>query len=208
MPPLFINFDAIERVSKHKVLGIILDEKLRYQHHIQYICKKVSKGISILHQLRNTVPEFVLKCLYNAHILPHILYCNALWGGTFSTHLQPLFILQKRAVRIISKSLYYDHTQPIFKRLKILKLYDQVKLEVATYMFKNRNSLDFQRRLHNYNTRQYDNLILPRHDLTQYERSISYAGPKLWNSLSNQLKTITTIKSFRRQYKKELLTMY
>ena len=206
--PLYLNFDILKRVEKHKVLGVVLDDKLSFRHHIQEICKKVSKGISVLYQLRDNVPEYVLKCLYNTHVLPHILYCSAIWGSTYSTHLQPLFILQKRAIRIINKAPFLETTQPLFKRSKILKLYDQIKLEIATYMFKNKNTEVFQRIINHYNTRQIGNLNLPRHDLTQYENSLAYAGPKLWNSLTNHLKDKITKRSFRLNYKRELLSKY
>ena len=208
IPPVYIHFNFIKQVDKHKVLGVILDKKLSFLQHIQYICKKVAKGISLLHQLKDLVPEYVLLCLYNAQILPHLLYCIPIWGSTYTTHLQPLFILQKRAIRLIAKRPYLDHTQPLFKRLKLLKLYDQIKLEIGTYMYKNRNSPDFEQCIHNYNTRHRDNIILPRHDLTKYEHSIAYAGPKLWNSLKNHIKGLPSLHSFRRNYKKELLSHY
>ena len=154
------------------------------------------------------VPEYVLKCLYNAHVLPHILYCIAIWGSTYSSHLQPLFILQKRAIRIITKAPFRETTQPLFKRTKILKLYDQIKLEVATYMFNNKNSQDFQRIINRYNTRQVGQLQLPRHDLTHFEHSLAYCGPKLWNALTNDLKNKRTKRLFRFHYKKTILSQY
>ena len=44
-------------------------------------------------------------------------------------NLQPLFILQKKAVRIMTFSNFDEHSSPLaFKQLKIVKLYDLVTL--------------------------------------------------------------------------------
>ena len=92
--------------------------------------------------------------------------------------------------------------------MKILTLYDQIKLDIASYIFKRKNTAEFQIRNHRYNTRQVDIIYLPRHDLTKYEHSLAYAGPKLWNSLSNHLRSKPSITNFRKNYKIQLLSQY
>ena len=55
-------------------------------------------------------PESELHCLYNSITVPYLLNCNLIWGGAANTHLNKLLILQKRALRIISQSVYLAHT--------------------------------------------------------------------------------------------------
>ena len=41
--PLFINGDVIERVSVFKYLGVMLDESVTFESHIDYIHNKAGK---------------------------------------------------------------------------------------------------------------------------------------------------------------------
>ena len=43
------------------------------------------------------------------------------WGNTYSSTTQPLFILQKRAMRLMTFSKFREHSGPIFKQ--VLGLY-------------------------------------------------------------------------------------
>ena len=62
----------------------------------------------------------ILRTIYMSLIHSHLNYCNLVWGAAEDSNLEPLFKLQKMAVRIISNSHYLEHTPPIFKSLKIL----------------------------------------------------------------------------------------
>ena len=66
-----------------------------------------------------------LKTLYLALIHPNICYGLLIWGSANQTTLKRTNILHKRAMQLISKAHYNSHSEPIFKRLKILKVCDQ-----------------------------------------------------------------------------------
>ena len=48
---------------KGKFLAIIMDNKLKLNHHIDYICNKISKTIGIIHRLRYFIHSFILTLL-------------------------------------------------------------------------------------------------------------------------------------------------
>ena len=52
-------------------------------------------------------------------VLPYLNYCNHIWGNTYKYHLSKLYILQKKAVRIITKSHVQSPSAPLFKELQI-----------------------------------------------------------------------------------------
>ena len=58
------------------------------------------------------------------------------WGNTYSSTTQPLFILQKRAMRVMTFSKFHEHSCPIFKHLNIVKLCmpDLVFLNIAVFI--------------------------------------------------------------------------
>ena len=78
--------------------------------------------------------------LYYSLIYPYFYYCNIVWASTYKTNLRRLVILQKRIIRIINKSHFNAHTDPIFKDLGILKFNDIHLLQLGQFMYSCRNS--------------------------------------------------------------------
>ena len=93
---LMLNDNSLNFLNQCVFLGVTFDKNLRYNEHIESICKKVSKSIGIMYRLRSYVPLQTLKTLYNALIYPYLSYCIVIWGGTYFSHLKPLIILQKK----------------------------------------------------------------------------------------------------------------
>jgi hypothetical protein len=52
---LEINSTLIEQVREHKLLGVILDEEMKWQSHINSVGKLLSKNLFLLHQLKSYV---------------------------------------------------------------------------------------------------------------------------------------------------------
>ena len=190
-------------------MGVIINESLSFKPHISNLVLKLSRIVSLLYQLKNYVPNYVLKCLYNAHVVPHLQYCTSIWANSYPTHLLPLFRLQKKIIRIITGSDYYAHTHPLFKESYSLKLFDINKLHIATYMYRllKDNNETFHTP-HNYPTRTRDNLQIPMHSLTLFRHSLSYSGPKIWNSIPDEVKNSSTLHSFKNKYKRFILSKY
>ena len=122
LPTLLYNDIIINRTKQHKLLGVTFDDNMSFKPHITELCLKISRIVSLLYQVKDLMPNNVLKILYTAHVLPHLQYCTPIWCSTYPTHLLPLVRLQKKIIRIVSNSGYFDHTQPLFKKLGICKI--------------------------------------------------------------------------------------
>ena len=70
-----------------------------------------------------------------------IQYCIGSWGIASKSTLAPLFILQKRSVRLLTGSGYREHTNPLLYRAECLKLKDIYSLETAKLMYKIHNNV-------------------------------------------------------------------
>jgi hypothetical protein len=127
---LTINNNIIPCSSSVKYLGILIDSNLNWKSHIASICRKIKRSIGMLSKLRYYVPLKILVNLYYALIHPFLTYGIIAWGNTYATTLQPLFILQKKAMRIMTFSKYDQHSSPLFKKLKIIKLFDLITFHV------------------------------------------------------------------------------
>ena len=75
------------------------------------------------------------KSLYYTLIYPYLTYCTTVWSSTYVTHLNRIFLLQKRAVRIITNSDFRAHCEPLFFPLKILDIYSINSFYPAQFMF-------------------------------------------------------------------------
>ena len=106
---------------------------------------------------------------------------------------QPLYILQKKAVRIIAFSSFDEHSTPLFRLLAIMKISDLVTFHIALFMHKFYNKLlpsyfdsffNPVLRIHNYNTRSAANqsYYLPRARTNYGIFNIRFQGPNVWNS--------------------------
>ena len=77
--------------------------------------------------------------LYYALINPYFDYCNIVWGIERNVHLEKLFKLQKKAVRVITLSKWNSHSSPIFKQLTILNLFDINLVQVTCFVYRSLN---------------------------------------------------------------------
>ena len=112
--------EKIERVAEFNFLGLTVDENLNWNAQIQKVSNKIFRTLGVMCRLKNFLPLHVLRILYNSLILPHLQYGILTWGFC----LGRLEKLQKRSVRIITRSKYNAHTDPLFKSLNLLKLKD------------------------------------------------------------------------------------
>ena len=125
-------------------------------------------------------------------------------GGACTTHLNPLVVLQNKAVRIKTKSDYLAHTAPLFHRYGFLSSKEIYKLNLAVYFFKNILDLIFNR-IHKYDTSRAKELRLIYHKLHSTQRSINYVGPMVWNEISTEIKSLNTLKKFKASIKRYYL---
>ena len=140
-----------------------------------------------------------------------IHYCINAWGSTYKTNLRRLVSLQKRVIRIISKSTFDSNSDPIFKELELLKLNDVRQLELGKLMVsfsrsllpsKFNNYFSLNKQVHSYATRYANDFHLPfcRTNLRKF--SVSFQGPTFYNSLNNDIKESNSLHSFRAKLKK------
>ena len=211
----------LEQKTECKFLGVIVDENITWKSHVKHISSKITKTIAILRFLKYTFPKDILKTLYMSLIQPYLNYCNVIWGAADKTIIEPLLLLQKKALRIVNRVHYLDHTKPLFESMKILTIYQQYELNCLSFIYKCLNSSKYtsfknlltrNSHFHNYNTRNNSDLRLPGSRLKSIRQSFFYNGIKLWNSLNNNLTFYkpsmqfkNNLLSFKRRIKSKLI---
>ena len=167
------TYDPIKRVENAKFLGIYFDDQMTFKIHINNLSQRLSRIAAMLYQVKDLMPEFVLKKMYFAHVQSLLLYCNLIWSNTNKTDLTPIILTQKRILRIITKSEFLAHTRPLFKSTRILNVENLRKLSLAVYCYRNKNNLNHLMAQHDYYTRHRNQLRPAIHRISHFEKSLS-----------------------------------
>ena len=114
---IVIGNHIIQQVSNKKVLGVIIDEQLKWKEHNDAQCKKISQSIALLRRAKQFVNQDTLLNMFNALVLPHFTYCSNVWSDGSCSHIEKLKKLQKRAARVITGSTYEIRSTEIFEKL-------------------------------------------------------------------------------------------
>ena len=187
-----IDDQLIDKVEKTKFLGVVIDSKLSWKNHISLVSGKLSKSIGMIIKAREYLNRNALLTLYYSFVYPYLTYCNPVWGCTYYSNLKQLFILQKKALRIMCGKSRRESTENIFSDLKILKFTDINTYLTGRFMYKfyKKNVPEiftsfFQcnSSVHGYSTRQREYLHAPpvKSNLSQF--SIRYRGVVVWNAI-------------------------
>ena len=70
--------------SKAKVLGVVLDPSLTWEHHISLTVQRCYQVLVGICKLRNRLPRELRVFLIEALVFPLIRYCACVWGGACS----------------------------------------------------------------------------------------------------------------------------
>ena len=80
-PILTYNNGIVSSKESHKHLGMILDKKLSFNHHLRKKIAKANKGIGLIKRLYNFLPRLILINIYKCFIRPHLDYGDIIYDN-------------------------------------------------------------------------------------------------------------------------------
>ncbi len=95
---------TIQQVGEVKLLGVIVDENLTWEKHIDKLCGKICRKLGLLKQLKESIPSKTIKMLYNSLLLPHCDCAGVVWCTASNIYVNKMHKLQKHAARILTGS--------------------------------------------------------------------------------------------------------
>ena len=116
-------------------LGIENHKTLSWNNQIEVLAKKLSRTNGILSKVRYYIPTETLTSIYYSLFWSYILHGSTIWCCTSQKNVMKIFILQKRCMRLINFSEFQEHTTPVFKNFKILKLQDIIKFNTLKLIY-------------------------------------------------------------------------
>ena len=101
MESIIVDDHGVKPTCSLELLGVIIDNKLRFDQHIHTVCKKSSQRVGALMRLRNLIPTSTKMTLFKAVILPHLTYCHHVWHFCRESDNRKLERIQERALRAV-----------------------------------------------------------------------------------------------------------
>ena len=192
-----------------KYLGLIVDNKLTFYDHIEYIKKKVSKRIGAMYRSKSLLPLKFRKMFANALMLPQFDYLDIIWSRTFKYRLKELDTLYKKVAKIALDVDIRESSTEVYKNMAWLPLHLRRQLHLSTYMYRIINE-----NCPNHFTEKFSYISGGSRDgvscnlytkKSKSHKEFFYLGAKAWNILPQTLRASQTVKTFSSAYKETLM---
>lgn len=195
----------VDRVSSCKYLGLILDEGLTWDDHIEYLCGRLSKVNFAISCASRYCKQDTLCIIYHGLFVSVARYGIICWGSTSNENMARLMLIQKRVIRSMAKLGNRESCKDIFRTWKLLTIPAIFILESITYTL---GSDNFARLadISTYQTRTND-MAIPLFRLSSSRRSILCCGARFFNALPAELKAIESPKCLKSRLKEHLLDL-
>lgn len=116
----------IEWSNEAKYLGLILDRRLTYRHHINYAVDKTLKAMRILYSLLNRKSKLDNKnknLLFKVCLRPIMTYASPIISQAAKTHISKLQVVQNKILRMILDAPW---------RTRVSSMHEELQIETIT----------------------------------------------------------------------------
>ena len=206
-PNIKILDHNVERVHQIDQLGITVDDQLKWDKHVDKLCKKLSSALFAMNQVK-FLPKSSLLILYRSLVESRLTYSNVVWGNCGTTLIDKLQRLQNRAVELICRESETKDLNSAFEELSLLNVKQLINYHTAvmTYNSIHGNCPEYltnlfipAQKIHNYETRHAQHGLHPTHmHHVAGLRSFFNKGSHLWNSLPLTVQSAPTLKCFKK----------
>ena len=214
---LSLNGYKLSKVDKVRFLGVIIDDELSWNQHIEYLREKLNASIAVIKRIIKFIPKSEYLKIYNSLFKSHLTYCISCWGGVPKYRLSSLFSIQKRCIRLLfGKKPNFDHgtfyetcararpyadhmakknyelenTRPIFIEHDILSIYNLYVKHTFTELFKimkERRPVSVVELFQTSLRGLSLTLLIPKHHLEISKHNFVYSGSSIWNGLIGKI---------------------
>ena len=198
-------------------LGVVLDSDLSFEPHINKITKSSFFRLRNINKVRDLASQQDAETLVHAFVTSGLDYCNALFSGLPKKLIDKLQLIQNSAARILTRTRRREHIRPVLAGLHWLPVSHRIDFKILLTVFKAQHGLapsyisdmlsfyDPARALRSTDAKLLRTPTPPRKKIGD-AAFVCYA-PKRWNALPIDIRSATTIDSFKKQLKTHLFTL-
>ena len=216
--PVSILGSLLHPVDSVRNLGVWFDADFSFSEHIKGTCKACFLQMCDLRRIRKYLTSEVAVLAANALVSSRLDYCNSLFRGLSGFNQHKLQSIQNTLARIVTNHRKYAHVTPILQKLHWLPVKYRCIFKTATLVYKflhsgspsyfepflSFSSCPYSTR-HSHPDRQY--LTVPPFHSSVFKsakhfgHSFAFDAPKIWNDLPQDVRSATSVASFRKKLK-------
>jgi hypothetical protein len=194
---------TFSRVKKVRYLGLIMDEHLKWDDHIEYLQSKIASIAGVLWKLKRQLSTIIKKRIYALLLESHIKYMIPICGSANDTAMKALQVTQNRALRnvyrierLTNRVKMYTHQVDDFMPIRAIYFINTTALIYKCMHAKIHTNMVFTR-VDNEITRS-DSYIRPIRSRTLYAaRSFLSIGVKMFNYVPNHIQNSQHVHAFK-----------
>ena len=206
----------IKRETKIKYLGLILEEHLSWNQHVNEICNKLKCFFPLFYNIRQYLEKENIRNIYYTMIYSRIKYGSIITGQTTNENLNKIQTLQNKLLKVLYYKSYRYSTNNLHNELSILKYNDLINQEILSFVYKYVHS-ELPSVFSGYFSHRHElvemieeqrkrRFILPRYKTDMGKSTIQYVGSKIFNEKAPLLKLNISINTFRKHINKMYMT--
>ena len=199
-------FDRIKLPNscEEKILGVIIDNELKFDSHIRSMCKKAAQKLGLLRRISSLLDPEKKRLAFNAVIKYHFNYCPLIW--MFSSRRSNILINQihERSLKTVyndtcstfqellqrnrSVCIHYKNIQTLTKEVfKVLK-------NICPPIIK----IFFDYRQNSHNIKKFQEMRQQKVRTAHYGLETAfYRAPQLWSLVPANLKSLPKVNLFK-----------
>ena len=203
-----IGTDLIWESNSVKLLGITIDNHLKFDKHISLLRTKANRKLSALARISYYLTFHQKRTLIKAFFESQFRYCSLTWMFHSRQSDNKINLLHERALRIIYNDQISSFQELLDKGNSFTVHHFNIQ-SLAIEMFKVVNNIaatiigDLFTTYHSYNLRSKSKFAVPSvRTVHNGQNSIQYYGPLIWNIIPGYIKDSETLDIFKGKVRK------
>ena len=188
---IIIDGEEICRAQNLKYIGLILDENVTWEPHINSIIKSLQPYFGVFYNIRSFINLPTARSIYFSTIYSRIKYGIEIYGSATKRLTNKLQVMQNKLLKVLLNKNRRYSTNALHSYVNILNVDDICNSALLNFVYDciAEDPIDsftdffaLRQNFHPYNTRQHHD-IQQRRPNTQYGKSTThYKGSDLWNN--------------------------
>ena len=199
---------SIKKTNSQKLLGVIIDHKLKFEEHISSICQIAGKKLNALTRLSHLIAPYQLDLILNSFIKGQFNYCPLIWMFSSKRSNNLINKIHERTLRLIHND-YESNFSDLLKIKNEVTFHVKNNQKLMTEVYKYVNGLSnsitceiFSKRNVNYNLRNFREIKSQRKYTSRYGlESVNYKASQLWQNVPMEIKNSSTLEIFKTKIK-------
>ena len=209
---LKVNQTSVTASDFIKYLWVYLDQNLNLKKHITAKCPVASINLYRIRNILKYLTKETCTVFMLGLVLVHLDYANSLFVGLPQVDISRLQRIQNMEAKVILGRSKRDSATQCLKELHWLPVHLRIEYKLITTVYKclHNQAPDYLKEMIKRPTEvratrsslEPNRLVIPvTKKKTFAERSFSVAGPRLWNKLPPEIRSLSTYEVFKKHLK-------